>query len=79
MRRRCEQILDPATFAGIVISDDAAVYANFTQSQKCWAHFLRKAIKLTLMEPSQRRVPPASPTGCWRSTAKPVGCSATGD
>ncbi len=45
------QILDPATFAGIVISDDAAVYANFTQSQKCWAHFLRKAIKLTLLEP----------------------------
>ena len=46
------QILDPATFAGMVISDDAAVYANFTQSQKCWAHFLRKAIKLTLLEPS---------------------------
>jgi transposase len=46
------QILDPATFAGIVISDDAAVYAHFTQSQKCWAHFLRKAIKLTLMEPA---------------------------
>jgi hypothetical protein len=44
------QILDPATFGGMVISDDAAVYANFTQSQKCWAHFLRKAIKLTLME-----------------------------
>ncbi len=47
-----EQILDPATFAGIVISDDAAVYANFTQSQKCWAHLLRKAIKLTLQEPN---------------------------
>jgi len=47
-----QQILDPATFAGIVISDDAAVYANFTQSQKCWAHFLRKAIKLTLLEPA---------------------------
>jgi len=46
------QILDPATFAGMVVSDDAAVYANFTQSQKCWAHFLRKAIKLTLMEPA---------------------------
>ena len=46
-----EQILDPATFAGIVISDDAAVYANFTNSQKCWAHLLRKAIKLTLLEP----------------------------
>jgi transposase len=46
-----EQILDPATFAGIVISDDAAVYANFTQKQKCWAHLLRKAIKLTLQDP----------------------------
>lgn len=45
------EILDPATFAGILISDDAAVYANFTNSQKCWAHLLRKAIKLTLMEP----------------------------
>jgi len=47
-----QKILDPATFAGIVISDDAAVYAHFTQSQKCWAHLLRKAIKLTLLEPS---------------------------
>lgn len=46
------QILDPATFEGIVISDDAAVYANFSQSQKCWAHLLRKAIKLTLLEPA---------------------------
>jgi transposase len=45
------QILDPAVFAGIVISDDAAVYANFSQSQKCWAHLLRKAIKLTLEAP----------------------------
>ncbi len=46
-----KQILDPATFTGIVISDDAAVYANFTASQKCWAHLLRKAIKLTLQDP----------------------------
>jgi hypothetical protein len=45
------QLLDPQTFAGLVISDDAAVYANFTQAQKCWAHLLRKAIKLTLQEP----------------------------
>ena len=45
-----EKILDPHTFAGLVISDDAAVYANFSQSQKCWAHLLRKAIKLTLQE-----------------------------
>ena len=46
-----QQILDPAVFAGIVVSDDAAVYANFNQSQKCWAHLLRKAIKLTLEAP----------------------------
>jgi len=49
-----EQILDPATFAGLVISDDAAVYANFSQAQKCWAHLLRKAIKLTLQEPDNQ-------------------------
>jgi hypothetical protein len=46
-----KEILDPQTFAGLVISDDAAVYANFSQAQKCWAHLLRKAIKLTLQEP----------------------------
>jgi transposase len=49
-----EQILDPHTFGGVVISDDAAVYANFSQSQKCWAHLLRKAIKLTLQEPNNQ-------------------------
>ena len=38
----------------LVISDDAAVYANFSQSQKCWAHLLRKAIKLTLQEPNNQ-------------------------
>ena len=47
-----KKMLDPASFAGIVISDDAAVYANFTESQKCWAHLLRKAIKLTLQDPN---------------------------
>lgn len=47
-----KEILDPATFAGLVISDDAAVYAHFTKSQKCWAHLLRKAIKLTLEKPN---------------------------
>jgi transposase len=47
-------ILDPDTFAGLVISDDYAVYAHFSQSQKCWAHLLRKAIKLTLQEPSNQ-------------------------
>jgi hypothetical protein len=46
-----QRILDPETFAGIVVSDDAAVYGKFTHAQKCWAHLLRKAIKLTLLEP----------------------------
>jgi transposase len=47
-----KKILDPASFAGILISDDAAVYGHFTQAQKCWAHLLRKAIKLTLQDPN---------------------------
>jgi transposase len=46
-----KQILDPALFAGLVFSDDAAVYENFSKSQKCWAHLLRKAIRLTLVDP----------------------------
>ena len=47
-------ILDVQTFLGLVVSDDAAVYANFTNSQKCWAHLLRKAIKLTLQRPQNQ-------------------------
>lgn len=47
-----KQILDPATFGGIVFSDDYAVYGSFTHAQKCWAHLLRKAIKLTLQAPN---------------------------
>jgi FtsZ-binding cell division protein ZapB len=47
-------VLDPSTFSGIVISDDAAVYAKFSHSQKCWAHLLRKAIKLTLQDASNK-------------------------
>jgi transposase len=47
------QVLDPATFAGLVISDDAAVYGQFTAMQKCWAHLLRKAIKLALQDPDR--------------------------
>jgi transposase len=47
-----KEILDPATFTGLLLSDDAAVYANFTEAQKCWAHLIRKAIKLTLQDPN---------------------------
>jgi transposase len=50
-----EKVIDPATFAGVVISDDAAVYANFTKSQKCWAHLLRKAIKLALQDQANKK------------------------
>jgi Transposase IS66 family len=42
-----DAMLAPDVFDGIGVSADAAVYANrFTQAQKCWAHLLRKAIKL---------------------------------
>jgi transposase len=47
------KILDPSLFAGILFSDDAAVYENFSAAQKCWAHLLRKAIKLTLQAPNR--------------------------
>ena len=45
-------ILNPADFTGVIVSDNAAVYGNFTTAQKCWAHLLRKAIKLTLLDPT---------------------------
>jgi len=48
-------ILDKDTFLGTLISDDAAVYQGFNQAQKCWAHLLRKAIKLTLRSPDDQR------------------------
>ena len=48
-----KEILDPATFGGLVISDDAAVYEHFSAAQKCWAHLLRKAIKLALQDPER--------------------------
>jgi transposase len=44
-------LLPKDLFAGVLVSDDAAVYRNFTQAQKCWAHLIRKAIKLTLLHP----------------------------
>jgi len=46
-----QQILDKTVFEGVIVSDDASIYRGFGQSQKCWAHLLRKAIKLTLQAP----------------------------
>ena len=48
-------VLDKDTFLGTLVSDDAAVYQGFNQAQKCWAHLLRKAIKLTLRSPDDQR------------------------
>ncbi len=45
-------VLDKQSFTGTLVSDNAAVYAGFTSSQKCWAHLIRKAIKLTLQDPT---------------------------
>lgn len=44
-------LLDKKTFEGVLTSDDAAVYRGFSKAQKCWAHLIRKAIRLTLLEP----------------------------
>jgi transposase len=40
------------SFAGIGVTDDYAAYTSlFTQHQLCWAHLIRKAIKLALQHP----------------------------
>jgi len=49
------EILDKSQFTGALVSDNAAVYQGFIRSQKCWAHLIRKAIKLTLTEPNEPR------------------------
>ena len=51
-----DKILPPDVFDGIGVSDDAGVYQNrFTRAQKCWAHLLRKAIKLAIMYPNNQK------------------------
>jgi hypothetical protein len=37
------------------VSDDAPIYQGFSKAQKCWAHLLRKAIKLTLQARADTR------------------------
>jgi transposase len=50
-----DAMLPPDVFDGIGVSDDAAVYQHrFARAQKCWAHLLRKAIKLALLYPRKR-------------------------
>lgn len=50
-----ERMLPAERFRGIAVSDDAAVYRHrFPRAQKCWAHLLRKAIRLALLYPRKR-------------------------
>lgn len=50
-----DRVLPPDVFDGIGVSDDAAVYrGRFARAQKCWAHLLRKAIRLALLYPRRR-------------------------
>jgi hypothetical protein len=48
-------LLKKEEFKGILVSDDAAVYQGFSRAQKCWAHLIRKAIRLTLLRPDRSR------------------------
>jgi transposase len=51
-----DTILPPDVFDGVGVSDDAAVYrGRFAQAQKCWAHLLRKAIRLALLYPRRKK------------------------
>lgn len=50
-----DDMLPPDVFHGIGVSDDAAVYRRrFRKGQKCWAHLLRKAIRLALLYPRKQ-------------------------
>ncbi len=43
-------------FAGIGVTDDYNAYkSQFTEHQLCWAHFLRKAIAISLRNPDNRQ------------------------
>lgn len=49
-----QKIIDKTVFKGVMVSDNAAIYQGFNCSQKCWAHLIRKAIKLTLQAPDNQ-------------------------
>lgn len=51
-----DRILPRDFFKGIGITDCYKIYEKrFTAAQKCWAHFLRKAIKLMLLYPEKKQ------------------------
>jgi len=50
-----DKILPRKQFDGIGISDCYRIYENrFKESQKCWAHFLREIISLSLLYPENK-------------------------
>lgn len=54
-KTEAEKILGPL-FAGIGVTDDYCAYKKlFTQHQLCWAHLIRKAIKLALQHPDEKQ------------------------
>ena len=54
-RKKTEAIDIPGeSFAGIGVTDDYAAYKSmFSKHQLCWAHLIRKAIKLVLQNPDE--------------------------
>jgi transposase len=51
-KAEAEKVLGPF-FAGVGVTDDYAAYKSlFSKHQLCWAHLIRKAIKLALMHPN---------------------------
>lgn len=40
-----DALLKKGEFKGILVSDDAAAYQGFNQTQKCWTDLTREAIK----------------------------------
>jgi len=54
-KTEAEKILGPL-FAGIGVTDDYCAYKKlFTEHQLCWAHLIRKAIKLALQHPEEKQ------------------------
>ncbi|MGA2031801.1 MAG: transposase [Thermoguttaceae bacterium] len=50
-----DAMLPQDIFKGVGVSDDAAVYRRrFVWAQKCWAHLLRKAIRLAWLYPRKK-------------------------
>jgi uncharacterized coiled-coil protein SlyX len=50
-----DAMLPEDIFEGVGVSDDAAVYQRrFSWAQKCWAHLLRKVIRLALLYPRKK-------------------------